>query len=93
MTTECCRSSDKNCPVYLDIERVEHKYLLGLEVVRDMYALSYCNGLIAGLSQVSICSRIVKKSRKEEYEYLKIIDHGLNNNPLITVANDKEIGH
>lgn len=51
---------------------------IGYEVLRDMYTLSQCGGLIAGKSQVSTVARVEKYSRDEEYSYLRIIDKGLN---------------
>lgn len=57
--------------------REYHHFRLGYEVLRDMYALSYCDGLIAGLSQVVNCARIAKKSRGEQYECLKLINNGI----------------
>lgn len=59
-------------------DRENHKYNLGKEVLRDAYALSKCDGLIAGLSQVSFGARIIKKSRDEEYLYYKCIYNGMN---------------
>ncbi len=59
-------------------ERENHHYLLGLEVLRDMYTLAACSGLIAGLSQVSIAARIQKKSYNQEYEDLVILNRGIN---------------
>lgn len=76
-----CRSNNAECVVYKQDDRKNHKFLLGYEVLRDMYALSYCEGLIAGISQVNICSMIAKRSRAEDYQYLKIINHGINVNP------------
>lgn len=61
-------------------ERENHHYRLGYEVIRDMYTLSVCDGLIAGMSQVTNVARIAKKARKEEYRYFKLIDNGLNHN-------------
>lgn len=59
--------------------RENHHYLLGLEVLRDMYTLSLCNGLIAGKSQVSICAMIENRNHNL-YEYVNIIDLGYNTN-------------
>lgn len=61
-------------------ERPNNKYMLGLEVIRDMYTLALCEGLIAGISQVAICSQIYKLSLKKKYEDLVIIDKGINQN-------------
>ncbi len=56
--------------------RKNHRYLLGLEIARDMYTLSLCDGLVAGKSSVGFLSNLYKHSRNEEYEYLHIIDNG-----------------
>jgi len=57
--------------------RENHHYKLGLEVIRDMHTLSLCDGLIAGMSNVSIFARIMKQSREEAYQFLTIIDKGI----------------
>ncbi|HAP19661.1 MAG TPA: hypothetical protein DCR27_00105 [Lachnospiraceae bacterium] len=59
-------------------DRENHKFYLGLEVLRDMYTLACCDGLVAGVSNVSMCARIAKKSMGQEYAYLRILDHGIN---------------
>ena len=56
----------------------EISMLMGYEVLRDMYALAACDGLVAGLSQVVNCARIVKESSGEEYDTLCIINNGIN---------------
>lgn len=58
-------------------KRENHKYLLGLEVLRDMYTLAQCDGLIAGISQVSLCAQIAKRSMGNKYDFLEIIDNGI----------------
>lgn len=65
---------------FSESERSYHKYKLAYEVVRDVFTLSMCQGLVAGVSQVSICSRIMKRSHEEQYEFLNIIDNGKNYN-------------
>ena len=65
--------------VHLDKhDRDDDQYYLGLEVLRDMYTLSECQGLVSGLSQVSIFARIVRLSGGYNYDYTKIIDNGIN---------------
>lgn len=59
-------------------ERENHHYLLGYEVLRDMYTLSSCSGLVAGLSQVSYAARICKRSRGEKYIDEIILNKGIN---------------
>lgn len=60
------------------VGRENHRYLLGLEVLRDMYTLAACDGLLAGLSQVSFAARIQKKAEQKEYRDLLILDKGMN---------------
>lgn len=60
--------------------RANHHYRLGYEVIRDMYTLSVCTGLIAGMSQVTNIARVAKRARKEEYKYFQLINNGLNHN-------------
>lgn len=74
------RSSSKRSVAFSNSNRNQHKYLLGLEVIRDMYTLSLCSDLIAGTSQVSICAQINKIARNERYGNIKIIDKGLYRN-------------
>lgn len=62
------------------IKRKNHKYLLGLEIIKDYYTLGYCDGLISGNSNVSICARIIKYTTEKKYEDMVIIDKGINHN-------------
>ena len=61
-------------------DRENDQYYLGLEVIRDMLALSFCDGIIAGLSQVSIYARIQKYANGKKYRFQHIIDNGINLN-------------
>lgn len=76
--TDILRSNDGQAVHFLKSERINHKYLLGLEVLRDMYTLSICDGLVAGVSNVSLAAQMMKKSYKKEYEQIKILNHGFN---------------
>lgn len=60
------------------LERENNGYYLGWEVLRDVYTLAACNGLVSGLSQVSFYARIVKYAQNEEFDYAVEIDHGMN---------------
>jgi hypothetical protein len=60
-----------------NVHREHHHYLLGLEVLRDMYTLAACDGFIGGMSQVSMATRITKLSLGEKFEYSRIIDKGV----------------
>ena len=73
--------SDKNVSVAFRKEkRKYHKYRLGLEVIRDMYTLALCDGLVAGLSQVAVCAQMNKMAIGKVYEDLEIIDKGVYKN-------------
>ena len=61
-------------------QRSLHKYLLGLEVICDMCALAACGGLISSMSQVSLASRIYKKSTGADYKYDELLNKGINQN-------------
>ena len=76
--SESFRSSDGNAVHFSASLRKHHKYLLGIEVISDMYLLSICNGLIGGYSNVCICAQIAKKSYGIDYDYLNILDKGFN---------------
>lgn len=58
--------------------REHHKYMLGVEVICDMCMLASCGGVISGMSQVGLMSRIYKKSKEGSFLYDKTIDKGLN---------------
>lgn len=72
------RSSGIDTVMHSSLSRENHRYQLGLEVLRDMHTLAECGGLIAGLSQVSYAARIQKKSVGKEYADLIILDKGIN---------------
>lgn len=61
------RSSDGQ-PVHTsDAPREHHRYLLGLEALRDMLTIVDCDGLVCGLSRLSNCARIAKHARGEAF--------------------------
>lgn len=72
------RSKGDDTVMHSVMDRENHRYLLGYEVLRDMYTLAMCDGLVAGLSQVSYAARIQKKSTGNEYRDLVILDKGIN---------------
>lgn len=74
------RSKDNSAIHGSNDKRPMHKYMLGMEVLRDMYTLAECDGLIAGLSNVSTFARIVKYSLGKEYLYQRIFDKGTYSN-------------
>lgn len=78
--TDVFRSNDRRSVAFHENNRDKNKYKLGLEVIRDMYTLSQCDGLVAGISQVAICAQINKLARKESYDDITIIDKGIYKN-------------
>lgn len=62
------------------IQREHHRFVLGLEILKDFYTLGHCDGLIAGRSNVSACARIIKASTGGQYRMLNLIDKGVNHN-------------
>lgn len=71
------RTGGNKSVAYERIERKNHNYLLGLEVLKDAYTLAACDGFIGCLSQVDIFVQIIKKSRVQEFASFKIIDKGI----------------
>ena len=58
-------------------DRKDHHYLLGYEVLRDMFTLASCDGLVAGLSQVSLAARIHRRVDGGAYRDEVILDKGI----------------
>lgn len=79
------RGQGNTSVAFSESDRKCHKYKLAYEVIRDVFTLSMCQGFIAGVSQVSICARIIKKSRSEQYDFLNIIDNGKNHNKRLFI--------
>lgn len=72
------RVTENWSPGLIKCDRENNEYLLGFEVLRDMYALANCEGLIAGLSNVSTISIMLKKTFGENFEFLDIINKGFH---------------
>jgi hypothetical protein len=70
-------------------ERENHHYLLGYEVLRDMYTLASCNGLVAGLSQVSYAARICRRGMADGYDSEIILDKGINYHKRYNCPNER----
>jgi hypothetical protein len=74
------RGSNDVSVAFSNDSRENHHYHLGLEVLRDMYTLAACDGLIAGMSQVSNIARITKRATGHDYQVVNIINQGINSN-------------
>ena len=77
---DVCRSEDNQSVAFSKSERKQHHYLLGLEVLRDMYTLANCKGLVSGMSQVSNMARIMKRALHKQYTHEEVINLGINSN-------------
>lgn len=61
--------------------RANHKYLLGLEVLRDEYTLTCCEGLVCGYSNVTFLARIMRRGWLErDFEDYVLINNGIYHN-------------
>lgn len=66
---------------YSSSDRENHHYLLGLEVLRDEYMLTRCDGLVCGISNLTLSARMMRKAWYEkEYDDLVILDYNLCHN-------------
>lgn len=61
-------------------DREKHHYHLGLEVLRDVYFLSACTGLVAGQSNVSFFAMVINNAENEPYSFCNICNKGFNVN-------------
>jgi hypothetical protein len=78
--TDVVRSTGEVGIHYSRNNRNLHKYRLGYEVIRDVYTLAECDGLICGQSQVPILSRIIKSSHNKQFNPCIVITKGINDN-------------
>lgn len=61
--------------------RKNHHYMLGLEVLRDQYTLTHCDGLVCGYSNITFLARVMRRAwfEKDWKDYV-LIDNGLYHN-------------
>lgn len=66
---------------YSSISREKHRYLLGLEVLRDEYMLTRCDGLVCGISNLTLSARMMRRAWYDrDYDDLVILNHDLCHN-------------
>lgn len=58
--------------------RKNHHYLLGYEVLRDVYTLAACDAFVTSMSGVGITTQIVKKSQSKEFNTVVMLEAGIN---------------
>lgn len=74
LVTDAVRQKkDRHVGVHMDKnlgeDRTHHKYLLGKEVLKDMYLLSKCNVLLCGASNVAYAAIIYNNNQYDEIYY------------------------
>ena len=62
------RSDGMRMSCYGEVEREKHHYRLGKEIVKDVYTLAACEGLVCSSSYVSYMARIVKMASGKTYQ-------------------------
>lgn len=90
------RSDGRLHNALIEVDRPRHHYQLGYEILRDVYTLAHCDGLITGLSMINCVAHIFKRMHGKRFEYTKIIDkgrhtEGVNVNDPNFVQRDKVI--
>lgn len=84
------RNYNQRSLLFEDGKRELNKYKLGIEVIRDVYALTRCHGLVSGYSQTSLAARIFKLSYGEKYDDCVLINKGIvNNDKEFLISNKK----
>ena len=66
--------------VHIKERKNKNGYKLGLDVIKDMYSLANCGGLISGVSQVSLFARLFNRTFDEHYSYDVIVSKKINSN-------------
>lgn len=62
-------------------DREQHHYKLGLEVLRDQYTLTHCEGIVCGYSNITFLARVMRRAWFDgDWEDYCLIDNGLYHN-------------
>lgn len=72
------RSDNDESVVLTQSTRPLHRYKLGLEVLRDVYTLACCKGIIVGATNVAYMARTVNLVMEKGYDEVVILDHGVH---------------
>ena len=68
-------------------KRDNHRYLLGYEVLRDVYTLAMCSAFVTSMSGVGITTQIVKKSQNQSFDNIIMLDEGINKSKKVLQKN------
>ncbi len=62
-------------------DRDNHHYRLGLEVLRDQYTLTHCDGIVCGYSNITFIARVMRRAWFENgWKDYVLINNGLYHN-------------
>lgn len=79
LSFDAYRSTDSK-PIHYGDNKRKSGYQLGMEILKDVFMLANCDGLLAGLSNVSMIARAWNQALGLEYSCLKVFDNGINYN-------------
>lgn len=66
---------------FSESDRKEHHYRLGLEVLRDQYTLTNCDGIVCGYSNITFLARVMRRAWfEQDWDDYVLIDNGLFHN-------------
>jgi hypothetical protein len=87
MYTDVVRGTGNTNAYNMKVSRENHHYLLGYEVLRDVYTLAACNAFVSSNSGVGITSQIVRLAKDKNFDYCKVFEAGINQNNNILQKN------
>lgn len=90
------RSDGLRMSCYGEKQREQHHYRLGKEIIKDVYTLAACEGLVCSASYVSYMARILKMASGEAYQTMNSIssakrEKGMNLTDPLTIKKVEEI--
>ena len=84
------RSDGVRMSCYGDVQREKHHYRLGKEIIKDVYTLAACTGLVCSASYVSYMAKIVKMASGQTFQTVNSIssvkrEKGMNLTDPLTI--------
>lgn len=76
ITTQAMRASEESGELAI-FDKRNDGYQMGVEILRDTYALAACDSLVCGRSNVSYGARIINKAIATPYEKVMLLDKGI----------------
>lgn len=74
------------------IDRDGGGFRLGYEVLQDMLTISFCDGIVGGLSYVSFAAEVFKRSRGETYQYKDFVDMSISRKGIMPIKFARKTG-